>query len=257
MDHHSVVREEFARQSKTFAASASIARQGETERVVEALGEARRGRTLDLACGPGLLTETLGRTARDVVAYDLTPEMLAQAKERCDRAGLANVLYRQGPAEAMPFAEGEFDAAVTRLSFHHFASPAAAVGELFRVLKPGGTVVVADLISPEDPEEAALQNALETLRDPSHTRALAGREMRDLIEEAGFQVVAEQRWQIPREFGDWAAIANAPARTLCVRVVMEALARAGVGAGIQLKLEGSELTFVHSWIMLTARKPDR
>ena len=255
MDHHAIVREEFARQSQTFAASPSVARKGEAERVVGALGEARRGRVLDLACGPGLLSEALGREAREVVAYDLTPEMLDQARARCGRAGLKNVTFRQGQAEALPFAGGEFDAAVTRLSLHHFPDPAPPARELFRVLKPGGTAVVADLVSPEDPEEAALHNALEILRDPSHTRALPRSELVALVQEAGFRVVSEERWDVPREFGDWAMIANAPARTRSVRVVMEALARKGAGRAIGLKLEGGELTFIHSWVMLTLRKP--
>ena len=255
MDHHATVREEFARQAETFGRSATVARKGEAERVVEALGEARRGRVLDLACGPGLLAEALGREAREVVAFDLTPEMLDQARVRCEKAGLTNVRFRQGQAEAMPFAGGEFDAAVTRLSLHHFPDPAPPAREIFRVLRPGGTAVVADLVSPEDPGEAALHNALEILRDPSHTRALPRSEMLSLLQGAGFRIASEARWETEREFGEWAAIANAPARTRSVRVVMEALARRGAGAGIGLRLEGDRLTFVHSWVMLTLRKP--
>lgn len=254
MDHHAIVREEFARQAETFGRSATVARKGEAERVVEALGEARRGRVLDLACGPGLLAEALGRDAREVVAFDLTPEMLAQARARCARAGLRNVAFRQGRAEALPFADGEFDAAVTRLSLHHFPDPGPPVRELFRVLRPGGTAAVADLVSPEDPEEAALHNALENLRDPSHTRALPRSELLALHREAGFELLAEAGWETLREFGEWAAIANAPARTRALRVVMEALARRGAAAGIDLRMEGERLLFTHRWVMLTLRK---
>ncbi|MBI3024846.1 MAG: class I SAM-dependent methyltransferase [Candidatus Tectomicrobia bacterium] len=254
MDHHAIVREEFARQAETFGRSATVARKGEAGRVVEALGEARRGRVLDLACGPGLLAEALGRGAREVVAFDLTPEMLAQARARCERAGLANVRFGQGRAEALPFAGGEFDAAVTRLALHHFPDPGPPARELFRVLRPGGTAAVADLVSPEDPEEAALHNALEILRDPSHTRALPRSELLALHREAGFELLAEAGWETSREFGEWAQIANAPARTRALRVVMEALARRGAAAGIGLRLEGERLLFTHRWVMLTLRK---
>ncbi|MEK6710623.1 MAG: class I SAM-dependent methyltransferase [Nitrospinota bacterium] len=257
MDHHAIIREEFARQAETFGQAPAVAKKGEAERVVEALGEARRGRVLDLACGPGLLAEALGRDAREVVAFDLTPEMLDQARARCERAGLTNVRFRQGRAEALPFADGEFDGAVTRLSLHHFPDPGLPLREMARVLRPGGTAAVADLVASEDPEEAALHNALENLRDPSHTRALPRSELLALHRQAGFELLAETGWETLREFGEWAEIANSPARTSSVRAVMEALARRGARAGIDLRLEGGRLTFLHRWVLLTVQKTGR
>jgi len=255
MDHHTTVREEFARQAVTFGQSAAVAAEGEAERVAGALGEAGRGRVLDLACGPGLVSEALGRGAREVVAFDLTPEMLGEARARCERAGLSNVLFRQGRAEALPFGEGEFDAAVTRLSLHHFPDPGPPLREMLRVLRPGGAAAVADFVASEDPGEAALHNALEVLRDPSHVRALPRSELLALVREAGFGIVSESRWEAGREFGEWARIANAPARTAAVRTVMEALARRGAAAGIDLRVEGGEIRFAHRWVMLTLRRP--
>jgi ubiquinone/menaquinone biosynthesis C-methylase UbiE len=136
-----------------------------TQRFVDALGETARGSVLDVACGPGILSAAIAKTARQVVAFDLTPEMLTKAAQRC--AGLGNVTFREGNAAELPFADADFDAVVTRLSVHHFDRPGRAMSEIFRVLRPGGSFVIADVISSEGPAEAELQNAIEILRDPS------------------------------------------------------------------------------------------
>ena len=120
---------------------------------------------LDVACGPGLVTAALARRAREVVAVDLTPERLRRARQRCAAAGLTNVEFRQGSVTELPFDDGSFDAVVTRLSIHHFAEPTRPLKEMARVLRPGGRFVVADVISSEQPDESALHNAIEMLRD--------------------------------------------------------------------------------------------
>jgi ubiquinone/menaquinone biosynthesis C-methylase UbiE len=72
--------------------------------------------------------------------------MLEKAKARCAKAGLSNVEFKSGDAENLPFADAQFDGAVTRAAVHHFADPQRAINEMFRVLRPGGTVVIADVI---------------------------------------------------------------------------------------------------------------
>src|ERR1019366_2649918 len=95
-------------------------------------------------------------------------------------AGLANVTFREGNAAELPFADATFDAVVTRLSVHHFDRPARVMSEIFRVLRPGGSFVIADVIASEVSVEAELQNAIEILRDPSHVRMLPGSELQAL-----------------------------------------------------------------------------
>src|SRR5262249_20049891 len=149
---------------------------------------------LDVACGPGIVTAALGRRARKVVALDLTPEMLKKAEQRCARAGLTNVEFRQGSAADLPFADDVFDGVVTRLAIHHFSEPDLVFKETFRVLRPGGRLVVADVVSSEDPDEAALQNAIEVLRDPSHVRMLSRSELVSAVRAAGFGIEAQTSW---------------------------------------------------------------
>src|SRR5204863_348816 len=83
------------------------------------------------------------------------------------RAEPRNVLFMKADAAALPFVDGSFDVVVSRFAVHHFENPAVQIAEMRRVLRPGGRLAVADLVSDPDPEIAETQNRLERLRDPS------------------------------------------------------------------------------------------
>ena len=134
----------------------------------------------------------------------------SKAGKRCAKAGRTNVLFQEGSASALPFAAASFDVVVTRLSFHHFDEPRKVLAEMLRVLKPGGTLAVADVVSAEDPEQAALQNAIETLRDPSHVRMLPASELMALMTGPGLSVTRQEPWDKPREFEEWVGIVANP-----------------------------------------------
>ena len=255
LDHENRVRDEFTRQAETFSASAAITDAALTQRFVAALGEAVQGSVLDVACGPGILSAAIAKSARDVVAFDLTPQMLKKTAQRCSEAGLDNVTFREGNAAELPFADATFDAVVTRLSVHHFDQPSRVIEEIFRVLRPGGSFVMADVISSELPVEAELQNAIEILRDPSHARMLPGSELSALVRDAGFAIESLATWDKPREFEEWMGIVNDAARVPPLRAVVRALANAGASAGMGLSVEGDEIRFFHRWNLIAARRP--
>jgi ubiquinone/menaquinone biosynthesis C-methylase UbiE len=255
LNHENRVRDEFARQAETFSASAAITDAALTQRFIAALGEAIGGSVLDVASGPGILSAAIAKTARDVVAFDLTPQMLNKAAQRCAEAGLGNVTFREGNGAELPFANDTFDAVVTRLSVHHFDRPKRVIDEIFRVLRPGGSFVIADVISSEVPREAELQNAIEILRDPSHVRMLPGSELTSLVRGAGFAVESLTTWDKPREFEEWMGIVNDASRVPPLRAVVRALAGAGASAGMGLALDGEKIRFFHRWNLIAARKP--
>ena len=255
MDHLERVRQEFTRQAETFSAAAGITDSALAARFVAAMGDAGRGRILDVACGPGIVTAALAAEAREVVAFDLTPEMLRRARQRCAQAGHENVTFKEGSATELPFADGAFDGVVTRLSVHHFQDPRLVFDEIARVLRPGGTFVLADVVSSENQEESALQNAIEILRDPSHTRMLPQSELLSMVEGAGFDVASHVSWDRPREFEEWMGIINDATRVGPIRTVVHALAGAGRTAGMGLSLVDGGIEFFHRWILVVARKP--
>ncbi len=105
----------------------------------------------DLGCGTGALVAELAGAVRRVVGVDQSSEMLAAARERL--AGLGNVELHEGDLEALPLGDASCDAALMLLSLAYAPHPGAALGELARVLKPGGRAVIVDLL-PHDSDDA-------------------------------------------------------------------------------------------------------
>jgi ubiquinone/menaquinone biosynthesis C-methylase UbiE len=254
MDFLERTRREFAQQATGFANSAATTDQAQVARFVEAIGEHAHGRVLDVACGPGIVTSTLAARAREVVALDLTPQMLDKARQRCAEAGRTNVLFKEGSATALPFADAVFDAVVTRLSLHHYPEPRLALNEMLRVLRCEGTLAIADVVSSEFPEKSELHNAIEVLRDPSHVRMLPASELIALIARSGVAIKREEAWDQAREFEEWLGIVANPERVAPLRTLVRALAKAGEDAGMGLRLNDGAIHFIHRWQLVTARK---
>jgi ubiquinone/menaquinone biosynthesis C-methylase UbiE len=255
VDHLKRVADEFGRQSHTFDHWAEKADDQVAARFRAALSSARQGNLLDVACGPGVVTAAIAPGAASVIAFDATEQMLEKARSRCAKAGLRNVEFKCDDAENLPFADAQFDGVVTRLATHHFADPQRALNEMFRVLRRGGTAVVVDVVSSEDPGESSLQNAIERLRDPSHVRMLPSSELNACMSRAGFQNTEHTTWDKSREFKEWMGIINDPARTGPIQTVVRALAEAGRTAGMGLSIQNGQITFFHRWCLLRATKP--
>jgi len=254
MDHFSRVKEEFKRQAEALSVASVFTDSGVLEQIRSAIKPTRTMSLLDLGCGPGIVTAVMAPDVREVVAYDLTPEMLDQARKRCQEAGLKNVRFELGQAEQLPFEEESFDCVVTRLTIHHFVDPGRVINGVARVTRQGGKVVVADVVSSENDEEARLHNALEILRDPTHVRMLPSREMLAMLESAGLRITSQVTWGMKRDYEEWIRITNAPERVKPLYTVMETLAKAGLNAGINLHFDGKTVTFTHQWFLVTAEK---
>lgn len=254
MDHLERVQQEFTRQAQTFATAPEVTEKALTQRMIDALGSGTVARILDVACGPGIITAALAETAGVVVGIDVTPEMLKKARQRSACLSRTNVCFVQGDAARLPFASAAFDAVFTRLSVHHFLKPVAPIAEMVRVLRPGGVFVLADIVSSEDHHESELHNAIEILRDPSHVRMLPLSTLRSLLTGSGLAIEDHTVWDRPREFTEWLAIANDPARTTPLRTILATLARHQETAGIGLRLDADRLVFFHRWALIRARK---
>ena len=104
----------------------------------------------DLGCGTGQTTATLAPWVQRVIAVDESEAMLDTARSRLQK--MSNVDLRRGRLEALPLGDGELDVAILMLVLHHVAAPHVAIGEAMRALKPGGRLLVVDML-PHQREE--------------------------------------------------------------------------------------------------------
>ena len=253
-NHETVIRNEFSRQADAMEKAVLFNDESVLARICDAAQLTNSSRVLDVACGPGIVIEAAARAAGAVVGCDITAEMLEKTRKRCASAGLTNVHCVHGHAEALPFDNASFDVVVSRSAVHHFIDPAAAVREMARVVRRGGRIITVDVASAESPEDAALHNALEMMRDPSHVRMLPTSELHHVLARSGLTVGSCVEWTNNREFEEWLKITNAPERAEQLKVVMSALARSGAMAGINLHLVGEKIMFEHRAALTVAVK---
>jgi ubiquinone/menaquinone biosynthesis C-methylase UbiE/DNA-binding transcriptional ArsR family regulator len=100
----------------------------------------------DIGCGTGSLTFELARFARKVIGVDLSKEMLRRAKSAAGERGLQNVDFRLGDACELPLESRSVDAAFSVMVLHFLPEPERAVAELCRITRPGGPIIVVDLV---------------------------------------------------------------------------------------------------------------
>jgi ubiquinone/menaquinone biosynthesis C-methylase UbiE/DNA-binding transcriptional ArsR family regulator len=104
-------------------------------------------RVADIGTGTGGMLPFLAEIASEIVAIDLSKEMLRRARERAKALGLSNVKFLEGDLAELPLEDGSVDAAFAVLVLHHATHPLAALKEMARVVAPGGVVVVVDLVA--------------------------------------------------------------------------------------------------------------
>lgn len=182
--------------------------------VVEAVGPARVERVLDVATGAGHTAFTVAPYATEVVALDLTREMLATAQQVANERGLQNIRFLQGDAQAIPCEDASFDVVTCRQAPHHFPHIEQAVKEWARVLKAGGKLVLIDSISPEEAAIDTFLNEIEALRDPSHVRNQRISEWRALLNTAGFTITTAREWGIYLDIPSWTQRMRTPAASV-------------------------------------------
>jgi ubiquinone/menaquinone biosynthesis C-methylase UbiE len=197
------VQTAFSAAAGHYATSAVHAQGEDLRRIVQIAALSGRERVLDAGCGAGHTTLALASHAREVVAYDLTPKMLAEVERLAAARGLTSVIIAAGDVEALPFADGEFDWVVSRYSAHHWPNVPHALREFRRVLKPGGCVLVSDIMAPHAPLLDSWLQTLEIIRDPSHVRDHTREQWCDMLYDARFDPQVMAAWMLPLDFAAW------------------------------------------------------
>jgi ubiquinone/menaquinone biosynthesis C-methylase UbiE len=225
MDQQDLAIRQFGSTAARYLTSSIHATGGDLDRLVDLARRSQVSNALDLGCGAGHASFALARGgAGRVVAYDPAIQMLEVVAAEAAARGHGQIDTCSGPAERMPFADASFDMVVTRYSAHHWLDVRGAVAALSRILKPGGILVLIDVVAPEHPLMDTALQTVEMLRDGSHVRDYRESEWRALLECANFSQPLVHQWRLPMEFDSWVArIGTSAARVEALKVVLDEL----------------------------------
>jgi SAM-dependent methyltransferase len=197
------IREEFTHQSRSFGVSPAMTSAETLGVLIEAVPEDASAGWIDLACGPGVVSRATAARVGSVTGVDLTPAMVEEAKRRASEEGIGNVDFALGDVTAVDFGDDRFDGAITRLSLHHIPAPGRVVAEMARLVRPGGLVLVSDIVADRDRDANAWREEIERLRDPSHWACHTQESLRAMGEAAGLVLEEEKLIPIDIDFDDW------------------------------------------------------
>ncbi|RYD38698.1 MAG: metalloregulator ArsR/SmtB family transcription factor [Verrucomicrobiaceae bacterium] len=148
----------------------------------------------DLGAGEGTLAQLLAQRAEKVIAVDLSPKMVEFGQQLAVQHGLTNLEFRVGDIESPPIDDTSLDLAILSQALHHAEHPQTAVNAAFRILKPGGSLIILDL----------LQHNFEEARELYADRWLgfAESDLASMMEKAGFTrietIVADREMMAPK-----------------------------------------------------------
>lgn len=208
---HSFVADHYGPRASAYVASTVHSGGPDLDRLAALLGERRPARVLDLGCGGGHVSYTAAPFAAEVVACDLTADMLAEVARTAASRHLGNVTTQRAAAEHLPFPDASFDAVLCRFTIHHWHDRRAGLREARRVLKPGGFGVFIDVVAPAHPLLDTHLQTLELLRDASHVRNMSSAEFVADLAGAGWTATAIEGRKMWMDFETWTARTRTPA----------------------------------------------
>ncbi len=247
------VQRQFGQVAANYSTSAVHAKGRDLEEMLRAIALTGQERVLDAGCGTGHTALAFAPQVAQVVAVDLTQNMLDQGAQLARERGLSNVEFRQGDVEKLPFAATEFDLVVTRYSAHHWPHPAAALQEFQRILQPGGHFILDDIISYDDFMCDTYLQAVEVLRDPSHVRDHTAAQWIGMLTAAGFvEVEVLYTGSVWIDFANWIErMATPDTNAAMIRALLDG-APQEVRAALQVEANHN---FSFTGAVIRAKKP--
>ena len=244
--HLERIRAQFGKQADVYARMRQTTDERSLNALVQVSGADAGSRVLDVACGPGFLTMAFAARCRHDVGIDATGPFLAMARAAAEQRSLRNVEFRAGNAEQLPFGDGSFDVVSCRAAFHHFPRPAQVLAEMTRVATQQGRLLVADMLTSEDPAKAEYHNRMERLCDPSHVRALTVAQFAQLFAAGGLAMRFNAEVPIDMEVEEWLAHGGPDESTAAqIRALIEASIDTD-RCGLNVRRENDAIRFTYA-----------
>jgi len=209
--HDGHVTNQFGPRAEAYVTSAVHSTGADLEHIASVAAAVRPARAIDLGCGGGHVTYAMAPDAGEVMACDLSSEMLAAVRDTAAKRGFGNVRTEQTSVEKLPFADATFDMLGCRYSAHHWQDVDAGIGEARRVLKAGAPALFVDVVAADRPLLDTHLQGVELLRDTSHVRDYSEAEWQAKLARAGFRVEKVTTWRVRMDFPVWIARMATPA----------------------------------------------
>jgi len=230
-------------------------------------------RVLDVACGsgePSISLAALLAGTGEVIGVDMAAEPLKVARERASKRGLTNVEYMQADVHALPFADASFDRVTSRLGVMFFGDLPKALGEMYRVLKPGGRVALLAWGAMEQPYFDLTIGTVRRLHPELEIPATARQMFKfgvpgtlaGALREAGFAEAEDRvrslRWDwrgTPEEMWDYFRGVTVPFRALLEKVEGDEAVNVAVLAALRERYDGEYVRMNAQMVVATGKKP--
>lgn len=214
--------------------------------------------TLDVATGTGAVALAFGPHVDSVLGIDLSPAMLELAETERAARGLNNVRFSLGQIGIAPLPENAFDL-ITHHDLLMYVSDVPALFGLFgRLLRPGGRIVMDELIGSDDPVKRATLEAIMLRRDPGMVEVLSAGEIEAALRAAGFRVARADRYTVTRELDEWLtrAAADEATRGAVKNMVEAGLDADAAGLNARRGRDGA-ISFTETRVRLLAERAER
>ncbi len=189
LENRNAARLQFGKHAEKYRKSRTHSDAATLAHIVELIGPSGSEVALDVGCGGGHMAAAIAKDVRELVAVDVTPEMLVQTGKLAEERSLRNLSFCTADARNLPFQSGAFDVVSCRIVLHHVRETAAAVAEMGRVLKTDGKLIIQDILGLDGLQARRYMDEIEVLRDPSHVHDYGKTEWRTFLAKAGLQLL--------------------------------------------------------------------
>lgn len=205
------INQQFSQVAANYSTSTVHAQGSDLQTMVSCVPFEGTEVVLDAGCGAGHTTVAFAPHVKTVVAVDLSAAMLDECRRLAQERAVTNVAFEMGDVEKLRFAAQSFDLVVSRYSAHHWPDPGHAITEFGRILKPGGQLILSDIVSFEEFVVDSYVQTIEVLRDPSHVRDHTIQQWKTLLEAAGFHFQLVSEHEVWLNFDSWVQRMATPA----------------------------------------------